>query len=186
MSGVRVVPKHPNQLTLEWDVAPKLDPRSVVYFIEAKATGLVKIGTTRDLAKRLQMLRCHSHCPLHVVKVIAGERKVEAELHRRFAAHRSHGEWFWMEPIRAAIDALEHVEGRVATCSDCQSPIRHWQAKRCRLCEQKRRRGGRPPPRCRDCHKRLKGRVQQCFQCYRRSGRSIRPSLPFGTAGGAR
>lgn len=68
--------------------------RRSVYFIEAP-NGFVKIGVAGDPRARLRTLRTMSPVPLRIALVLPGLGAAgEAELHQRFAAHRSHGEWF--------------------------------------------------------------------------------------------
>lgn len=66
--------------------------QSYVYFIDAG--DLVKIGTTKDISKRLYTLQTGSPVRLTMIGFIAGTEKDEKELHARFSSYRSHGEWF--------------------------------------------------------------------------------------------
>lgn len=69
-----------------------------VYFIQAD-NGLVKIGVSADPMNRLEGLRTGSPLRLRLLGVIPGLGVVgEHELHERFAASRSHGEWFRPTP----------------------------------------------------------------------------------------
>jgi len=68
-------------------------PSLLVYFVGGDVGG-VKIGTTRDIRKRLVDLQCGSPIPLRLLASCAGGNSVELAYHRRFAAHRLHGEWF--------------------------------------------------------------------------------------------
>ena len=63
-----------------------------LYFVEG--AGLIKIGVTVDLDKRLKNLR--AGCPVELVLLgdILGSRALEAKLHKKFASACSHGEWF--------------------------------------------------------------------------------------------
>ena len=75
-----------------------------VYFIEAIGTDLVKIGHAYDPVKRMANLRTGSAASLRILCTISGNDGLESELHRRFSAHRSHGEWFHLsEEIRLFI-----------------------------------------------------------------------------------
>ncbi|MFD9047634.1 GIY-YIG nuclease family protein [Streptomyces zaomyceticus] len=66
-----------------------------VYFIRAD-NGLIKIGVAAAPRERLRTIRTMSPIPLRLVLVLPGLGAAgEAELHQRFAAHRSHGEWFF-------------------------------------------------------------------------------------------
>lgn len=66
---------------------------SVVYFIQS-ADGLVKIGWTADLARRLNNLNSASSSPLRVLATTPGGATLEAHLHERFSDLRERGEWF--------------------------------------------------------------------------------------------
>lgn len=87
------------------------DPRAsrrFVYFIEAKETGLIKIGLANCARARLKQLQTLSPVPLVLLGVVETDKfgALEKDLHRRFAEHRAHGEWFHAcEPIRAYIAA---------------------------------------------------------------------------------
>jgi hypothetical protein len=66
-----------------------------VYFIQAPINGFIKIGWTAEHPTvRLRYLRHGSPVPLEPVAMRRGTRKLEAELHARFAHLRAHGEWF--------------------------------------------------------------------------------------------
>ncbi len=78
----------------------------VIYFVGA-ANGLVKIGTTGNLNERMKMLRFQSPVAVELLATTSGQRTQEFEYHRRFAAHRQHGEWFTRCPeIEAEIARL--------------------------------------------------------------------------------
>lgn len=116
-----------------------------VYVIEAVGTGLIKIGVTSDLDGRLSDLRFMAAAPIRLHAFVPGAgRAEERELHLRYAAHRSHGEWFHYEPLRDTIDALgTTIElSQRLTCADCgaiRSQHSRERSKRCRPCAAKRR-----------------------------------------------
>lgn len=64
-----------------------------VYAIRG-ARGLVKIGTTRDLGKRLASLQTGSPVKLKLVAVGPGDRELEQRLHEKYKHRRRVGEWF--------------------------------------------------------------------------------------------
>jgi hypothetical protein len=73
-----------------------------VYFVSRvpknDKIGLIKIGRTVDLEKRVATFRT-SMPDVWVIAVIRGAGKEkEQELHHRFAAHREAGEWFRPHP----------------------------------------------------------------------------------------
>lgn len=67
---------------------------SYVYFIQAEALGLVKIGWAADPTIRLSRLQIGSPDRLKLLAVIEDGRSLEGVLHIMFAADRAHGEWF--------------------------------------------------------------------------------------------
>lgn len=69
-------------------------PTSWVYFIGHGK--LVKIGTARNVKKRLGALQCGSPVPLKVLCAIPGDRRLEADLHERWHEYRKEGEWFFL------------------------------------------------------------------------------------------
>jgi hypothetical protein len=113
----------------------------VCYFVEIVGTGLVKIGTTRDLRQRLYDFRrgVGAAQVYRVLRVVPGGRHVESALHRRFARQRVRGEVFRLEPIRADIELLTGNEPTVPVCCDCGAALNRARAARCRSCEGRRR-----------------------------------------------
>lgn len=83
-----------------------------IYFIEG--AGLVKIGaTTQPPRRRLQILALSSPVPLTLLAVIPGQHR-EQELHDRFRASHSHGEWFTLTPdLKAFIDEAWAAHGEL-------------------------------------------------------------------------
>lgn len=76
-----------------------------MYFIQARRGDLIKIGWTQCLRERLATIQITCPYRLHVLGTIPGSRGVEASLHRQFAAHRAHGEWF--RPARTLLAFIE-------------------------------------------------------------------------------
>lgn len=73
---------------------PPQKPRWFVYFIQAEMGGLIKIGTSIDLLKRLTHMQASSPVPLRIIGCIDGDYKVERSIHAEFAVERRHYEWF--------------------------------------------------------------------------------------------
>lgn len=69
---------------------------SVVYFVSHG--GYVKVGTTRNLPKRLSELQLAMPFPLIFEGVIRGNATIETVLHRKWAEHHVRGEWFYIDP----------------------------------------------------------------------------------------
>lgn len=66
-----------------------------VYFVKPIGmSGPIKIGFAADFEVRFQSLQTGSPIPLEALRVIEGTQQTELALHRKFAAHRLHGEWF--------------------------------------------------------------------------------------------
>jgi hypothetical protein len=83
--------------------------KQFVYFVGGDVGG-IKIGTAREPSRRLADLQCGSPVRLAILAVVSGTHELELEYHRRFAAHRLHGEWFERHPdILAEIERLAHL-----------------------------------------------------------------------------
>lgn len=90
-----------------------------VYFIQAATLGLIKIGSAWLPTDRLNTLQIGSPDVLRLLGVIRcpGEaRGDEKALHRKFAAHRSHGEWF-----RPAPELMAYIEAETSDYGDLLS-----------------------------------------------------------------
>ena len=92
-----------------------LDGSSVVYAIRAKNSGLVKIGTTRHLSKRIRTIRTSCGSDITVLAIVPGDRSFESEWHAEFAHLRQPGEWF--TPAR---HLLTHIRRRLTPRSMIQ------------------------------------------------------------------
>ncbi len=74
-----------------------------VYLIGSPDSSLVKIGWTDNPKRRLRDLQTGSPVLLQLLAVFEGGPIVEADLHRRFADKRRHGEWFDLGPDPVAV-----------------------------------------------------------------------------------
>ena len=87
-------------------LAPAPDPEpkpSVIYYLQVMSH--IKIGWTSNLEKRMKSYPPNSE----LLAVHPGTRADEQRLHKRFAAHRSHGkEWYPLVP-----PLLEHIKRMV-------------------------------------------------------------------------
>lgn len=72
----------------------KLKTPGFVYFIRAVPDGPIKIGWSTKPTARLAMLQTLSPAPLELLHSMPGDCRLEDYFHRKFAAHRIHGEWF--------------------------------------------------------------------------------------------
>lgn len=70
----------------------ELSRQPVVYFIRAGSR--VKIGTTVNLAKRMEALSVSSPDELEILLLVAGSYREEDQVHALFAEDRIRGEWF--------------------------------------------------------------------------------------------
>jgi hypothetical protein len=88
----------------------------VVYF--AERAGLVKIGTTGDIAARLMQLgqgvsaiKGMELTPVTLLATMPGSRPVERAIHEMFANLRYRGEWFLLaQPLVGFIEAVAAAE----------------------------------------------------------------------------
>lgn len=76
-------------------VAPRGERRRPlwVYFVRA-GTHSVKIGSTADLAARLDHIQTHNHEAVTLLGAVPGDSAVEAAIHSRLAPYRLHREWY--------------------------------------------------------------------------------------------
>ena len=79
-----------------------------VYFL--RSGSLVKIGCSSNPRARLRQLTTGNAFGLRLEAVVAGGRKVEQELHRRFAAYRHQAEWFHCDGALAALISNLSIE----------------------------------------------------------------------------
>jgi len=91
-----------------------------IYFLQRR-DGLVKMGTTSDLEKRIADLT-KQHGPLVVLRVINGDQKRELAIHHQFRAYREFGEWFRPADgvLLGLIDALDDGDSISVAISDAR------------------------------------------------------------------
>lgn len=80
-----------------------------VYFVQPEndSAGPIKIGFSVDIRKRLQQLNVSNIARLRVLAEMPGTVSDEAALHRRFDAHRLHGEWF--SPVPELLELIASI-----------------------------------------------------------------------------
>lgn len=66
---------------------------SFVYFAKNER-GAIKIGTARDVNRRLSEIRVFSDVPVEIIGVMRGGLQKERDLHSQFASSKIAGEWF--------------------------------------------------------------------------------------------
>lgn len=92
----------------------------VVYVIGLANISRVKIGTSKDVSKRLADIQRMSPEPLEVLWQTPGTYRLEGALHSRFADRRVHGEWFDfagespVKLIEEAVNAFNHSSRLIA------------------------------------------------------------------------
>jgi len=103
---------------------------SRVYFAQDPATGLIKVGCSRQLEGRLRNLR-HKHPGLVLLASAPGGRGAEGALHRKIETHHVGHEWFQADPLVTAL-AIAVREGwlRPADLPRTPSPLRSAASKR--------------------------------------------------------
>ncbi|HEY1361786.1 MAG TPA: GIY-YIG nuclease family protein [Xanthobacteraceae bacterium] len=85
--------------TFDWPLVQTADfikptaPEPAIYFI-GDGSGVVKIGYSRNVDKRMKVLATGSPRPLQVLLTIPGTRSDEGAFHEMFKAEHMHGEWF--------------------------------------------------------------------------------------------
>jgi hypothetical protein len=70
----------------------------IVYFAQDELTGLIKIGTTNYLYRRIKQLAAEWNHPITLLGFVYGRFGKEAALHARFADYRHRSEWFYPHP----------------------------------------------------------------------------------------
>ena len=89
----------------------------MIYFVRGTRSGMIKIGYSESVKRRLKALRTSSSEPLEVIAIIEGTRDDEQALHRRFAVARAQGEWF--HPHRRLLEYLDElIDGKPETVAD--------------------------------------------------------------------
>jgi hypothetical protein len=77
----------------------------LIYIVEAIGTGLMKIGRTNGLDRRIQAMQ--TDCPVEIKILFQTKEMSEKDIHRLFANFHSHKEWFRInDESRGMIDAL--------------------------------------------------------------------------------
>ena len=88
--------------------AARMPQTQCVYMLTDGAR--VKIGTTANLDKRISALSGACGVRLELIRIFAhAGPRVEKWLHKRFAEHRTHGEWFWFRDEMLTVQPPEEV-----------------------------------------------------------------------------
>lgn len=107
-----------------------------VYFVQGGPEALIKIGTSTDVATRVRGLQNSCPVPIRLLAVMPGGQRTEAALHRRWQAHRTHGEWFYpaasilefIDPFTRDVDVVELAASvnRMPRCSTQKLTAAQW------------------------------------------------------------
>lgn len=65
-----------------------------VYVLHAEDSGLTKIGFSTRVNARVREIASMSGAKLKLLAKVPADRKLEIELHNKYAGYRAHGEWF--------------------------------------------------------------------------------------------
>lgn len=82
-----------------------------IYFVASVDTGLIKIGASKDIKKRMAALQCGSPVSLDFLCAIRFVPDCERWLHSAFSDLREHGEWFRAEPKLTGFIRVATEEG---------------------------------------------------------------------------
>lgn len=100
-----------------------------VYLIGSPDSPLVKIGWSDNPERRLRDLQAGSPVLLQLLAVFEGGHLIEAELHRRFAGKRMHGEWFDLgpDPVGAVRPFVKVAQVAAAERAGLRQPVHELQ-----------------------------------------------------------
>mgnify|MGYP003402269466 CR=1 FL=1 len=70
----------------------------MIYFIVTEDYQYMKIGFSKDPARRLRGLQTGCPYRLRILFTIPGSKELEAHLHTVYHNYRINGEWFQIEP----------------------------------------------------------------------------------------
>jgi len=100
---------------MKHDVALKYGGWAWIYFVGNRDLGIVKIGYTTKLKRRMASLRTGSPVPIKLFAVIFADASLETRLHEHFKSSRKHGEWFTISAdLEHCIDDIKNQ--RVPDC----------------------------------------------------------------------
>jgi len=77
----------------------------MIYFVQNSGDGLIKIGTTKNVNKRIQNIQASVPYPLKLLCITDGGREEEAKLHKKFNTIKVSGEWFKPED-----ELMKHIQ----------------------------------------------------------------------------
>lgn len=100
-------------------------PQKHIYFARSQATGLIKIGSTANVRRRLIELKCEGGAAVELLAHTKGSMRLERELHRVLAADRRHGEWFAESHFVTEMIALARGGGLIPRVAELMFHEKH-------------------------------------------------------------
>ena len=92
----------------EMNYLERFQDRSCVYFVQSGEGGLIKIGYTNQLKKRVSKMQTDSSKTLKVLFAMDASPLDEKLLHSGLSEFRVHGEWF--QPTEELLEYIEEQE----------------------------------------------------------------------------
>jgi hypothetical protein len=83
----------------------------MIYFIQSKSDGRIKIGSSANPDARLKQLQTGSSDELILLGTLPGSENEEKALHEIFVQHRTNGEWFF--PAKEIFDFINNPIGEL-------------------------------------------------------------------------
>lgn len=82
--------------------------KGYVYFVKSLDTGLIKIGRSGEVEKRINQISKEMEERLVLIQKTSYENCVQAEkeMHKLYAEHRIHGEWFDIKEEDIKVNAI--------------------------------------------------------------------------------
>jgi hypothetical protein len=98
---------------IEWRAKkPKKSLEGFIYFIQGEYGGAIKIGYSKDPARRLTDLQTGYPDTLKILLLIPGDNKMEYALHKELEGSRLKGEWF--RPDKCVLDRIKDLAEKYA------------------------------------------------------------------------
>ena len=105
-----------------WTTPDMTRPRTVYFAREQGGHGLVKIGCTISLERRIRSLRSPRGERLDLAACFEGNKVLEARLHAAFLSSHFVGEWFL--PAPELVEAIGAVRAGTFDCAKLPAPMR--------------------------------------------------------------
>jgi hypothetical protein len=66
-----------------------------VYFIQCHNNHFIKIGYTKDIKARLQIIQSNNPEQIDILNIIMGTEKLESQIHNQLSKYKIRGEWYY-------------------------------------------------------------------------------------------